>query len=119
MTFSLYLAHTDPLFKSLEILSIDKIFIDRIGITIFKVTYELIPKLNHQLFSKKKDIHSHNTRNKDLLRVSTGTKNFTFLSSRIWNAIVCNININVTLSHFKYLLNIYLLHNTLNFTSSK
>ena len=84
----------------------------------FKVTYELIPKSIHQLFSKNKDIHSHNTRNKNLLRVS-GAKNFTFLSSRILNAIVCNININVTLSHFKYILKIYLLHNTLNFTYSK
>ena len=119
MTFSPYLAHTDPLFKSLEILPMDKIFIDRMGITMFKVTYELIPKSIHQLFSKNKDIHSHNTRNKNLLRVSSGTKNFTFLSSRIWNAIVCNININVTLPHFKYILKIYLLHNTLNFTYSK
>ena len=34
MTFSQYLSHTDSLFKNLEILPIDKIFIDRIGITI-------------------------------------------------------------------------------------
>ena len=78
MTFSTYLAHTDPLFKSLKILPIDKIFIDRMGITMFKVTYELIPKSIHQLFSKNKDIHSHNTRNKNLLRVSTGTKKLYF-----------------------------------------
>ena len=79
MTFSPYLAHTDPLFKSLEILPIDKNFIDRIRIIIFKVTYELIPKSIHQLFSENKGIHSHNTRNKDLLRVSTGTKTLLFL----------------------------------------
>ena len=48
----------------------------------FKVTYELVPKSIHQLFSRNKDIHLHDTRNKDLLRASTGTKNFTFLSSR-------------------------------------
>ena len=78
MTFSPYLAHTDPFFKSLEILPMDKSFIDRIGITIFKVTYELIPKSIHQLFSKNKDIHSHNTRNKNLLRVSTCTKKLYF-----------------------------------------
>ena len=74
MTFSLYLANTDPLFKSLEILPMDKICIDRMGITMFKVTYELIQKSIHQLFSKNKDIHSHNTRNKNILSVSTGTK---------------------------------------------
>ena len=101
ITFFPYFAHADPLFKSLEILPIDNFFIDRIGLTMFKVTYELISKSIHQLFSKNKDNHSHNTRNNDLLRVSTGTKNLNFLISRIWNAIVCNININVTLSHFK------------------
>ena len=50
MTSSPYFAHTDPLFKSLEILPMDKFFIDRIGTTMFKVTYELIPKSIHQLF---------------------------------------------------------------------
>ena len=78
MTFSPYLAHTEPLFKSLEILPIDKIFIDRIGITMFKVTYELVPKSIHQLFSENKDIHSHGTRTKDLLGASTGTKKLYF-----------------------------------------
>ena len=57
MPFSPYLAHTDPLFKSLEILPIDKIFIDKIGTTMFKVTYELVPNPIHQLFSKKKQRH--------------------------------------------------------------
>ena len=55
MTFSPYLAHTgDPLFKSLEILPIDKIFIDRIGITMFKVTDELAPKSISSSFLKTK-----------------------------------------------------------------
>ena len=66
MTFSLYLAHTDPLFKSLEILPIYKIFIDRTGITMLKVNYELVPKSIHQLFSRNKNIHSHDTKNKNL-----------------------------------------------------
>ena len=43
----------------------------------FKVKYELLPKSVTQMFSKNKDIHSHDTRNKNLLRVSTGTKNIT------------------------------------------
>ena len=51
-----------------------------------------------------RDIHSHDTRNRNLLTVATGTKNFTFLSARIWNAIVSKININVSLSQFKNIL---------------
>ena len=61
MTFSPYLAHTDPIFKDLTILPLDKIFIDRIGITMFKVEYELLPKSVIQMFSKNRDIHSHDT----------------------------------------------------------
>ena len=67
----------------------------------FKVEYELLPKSVTQMFSKNKDIHSHDTRNKNLLRVSIGTKNVTYLSARIWNAIVSKINITVSLSQFK------------------
>ena len=118
MTFSLYLAHTDPIFKDLTILPLDKILIDRIGITMFKVEYELLPKSVIQMFSKNRDIHSHDTRNQNLLRVATGPKNFTFLRVRIWNAIVSKININVSLSQFKNILKIYLLHNTLVYIST-
>ena len=106
MTFSPYLAHTDPIFKDLTILPLDKIFIDRIEITMFKIEYELLPKSVIQVFSKNRDIHSHDTRNRNVLRVTTGTKNFTFHSARIWNAIVSKININVSLSQFKNILKI-------------
>ena len=85
----------------------------------FKVEYELLPKSVTQMFSKNKDIHSHDTRNKKLLRVSVGTKNVTYLSARIWNAIVSKININVSLSQFKVILKIYLLHNPLVYIYSK
>ena len=119
MTFSPYLAHTDPLFKGLKILPVNKLYIDRIGIIMFKATYDLLPKSITQLFSKNKDIHSYNTRSKDLLRVVIGTKNFTYFSPRIWNALVSNININVTLAQFKSRLKMYLLDNTLNFIYPK
>ena len=72
MTFSPYLAHTDPIFKDLTILPFDKIFIDRIAFTMFKIEYELLPKSVIQMFSKNRGIHSHDTRN--LLIVATGTK---------------------------------------------
>ena len=119
MTFSPYLAHTDTIFKDLTILPLNKSFIDRIGITMFKVEYELLPKSVIYKCFLKIEIHSHDARNRNLLRVATGTKNFTFLSARIWNAIVSKININVSLSQFKNILKIYLLHNTLVYTYSK
>ena len=83
MTLSSYLAHTDLTFKYLTILLLDKQFIDMIGITMSKIEYELLPKSLIQMFSKNRDIHSHDTRNRNLSRVSTGTKYFTYLSTRI------------------------------------
>ena len=119
MTFSPYLAHTAPIFIDLAILPFNKIFIDRIGITMFKVEYALLPKSVTQMFTKNKDIHSHNTRNKNLLRMSTGTKNSSYHSARIWNTIASKISINVSLSQFKATLKIYLLHNLFVYTYLK
>ena len=65
------------------------------------------------MFFRNRYIHSHDSRNINLLRVATGTKNFAYFSARIWNAIVSKINMNVPLSQFKYRLKIYLLHKML------
>ena len=81
MTSSPYLAHTKPIYKDLATLPFDKIFMDRIGITMFKVEYELLPKSVIQMFFKNRDIHSHDTRNKDLLRYNNWYKEF-YISRR-------------------------------------
>ena len=85
----------------------------------FKVEYELLPKSVTQMFTKNKDIHSHNTRNRNLLRMSTGTKNFSYHSARIWNTIASKISINVSLSQFKATLKNYLLHNPFVYTGMR
>ena len=54
MTFSLYLAHTAPIFIDLAILPFNKLFIDRIGIDMFKVEYERLPNSVTQMFTKIK-----------------------------------------------------------------
>ena len=51
--------------------------------------------------------------------MSTGTKNFSYHSARIWNTIVSKISINVSLSQFEAILKNYLLHNPLVYTDSK
>ena len=54
MTFSPYLAHKAPIFIDLAILPFNQLFIDRIGITMFKVEYELLPNSVTQMFTKIK-----------------------------------------------------------------
>ena len=119
MTFAPYLAHTEPIFNSLELLPVQKIFINRIGIVMFKYSCDMLPDPIANLYSKNKDYHSHNTRNKNHLKVPAGTKNFTSNSARIWNTISTKMNVNVTLVQFKANLKLYLLNNVLEFIYSK
>ena len=119
MTFAPYLAHTEPIFNSLELLPVEKIFINRVSIVMFKFSCNMLPDPIAKLYSKNKDYHSHNTRNKNHLKVPTGTKNFTSNSARIWNTISTKIDVNVTFVQFKANLKLYLLNNVLEFIYSK
>ena len=113
MTFSTYYAHTDPLFKDLNILTIDKLVVHRIGIAMYKINNDLFPSVLNELYKKNNVIHDHNTRAKDMFRVSLGTQNFSTVSARIWNAVIVKFNVNVSLSKFKESLKQYLMSNIL------
>ena len=67
ITFSHYLAHTQTLFQTLSILPVDKLILNQIDIVMYK--YGLLPNVMNRLYMKNKDIHSHNTRNNNLLRI--------------------------------------------------
>ena len=54
MTFAPYLAHTEPIFNSLELLPVEKIFINRVGIVMFKYSCDMLPDPIAKLYSKKK-----------------------------------------------------------------
>ena len=113
MTFSTYYAHTDPLFKDLNILTIDKLVVHRIGIAMYKINNDLFPSVLNELYKKNIVIHDHNTRAKDMFRVSLGTQTFSTVSARIWNAVIVKFNVNVSLSKFKESLKQYLMSNIL------
>ena len=68
MTFAPYLAHTEPIFISLELLPVEKIFINRVSIVMFKFSCNMLPDPIAKLYSKNKDYHSHNTKNKNHLK---------------------------------------------------
>ena len=44
MTFARYLADMEPIFNSLELLPVEKIFINRVGIVMFKFLCNMLPK---------------------------------------------------------------------------
>ena len=53
MTFSTYCAHTEPIFKDLNVLTIDKLVIHRIGIMMYKFNNGLLPTVLNSLYKQK------------------------------------------------------------------
>ena len=111
ITFSHYLAHTEPLFMSLEILPLEKIFYHRYGLMMYKYHNNLLPCSISQLYTQtmimynntiyNDSIHDHNTRCSNLLRVPIDSKLFTSVSARIWNVLNNKIAFDVPISEFK------------------
>ena len=80
MTFSSYYAHTAPNFKDLKILTIDKLIVHRIGITMYMFSNRFLPDVFITLYIKNCEIHTYSTRNKDLYHVLPGTQTFSNIS---------------------------------------
>ena len=53
MTFSSYYAHTAPIFRDLEILTIDQLIVHRIRTVMFKFNYGLLPDILNTMYRKK------------------------------------------------------------------
>ena len=101
ITFSHYLAHTEPLFMSLEILPLEKIYYHRCGLMMYKYHNNLLPCSISQLYSKNDSIHDYNTRCSNFSRVPIGSKSFTCsVSVRIWNVLNNIIVFDVPISKF-------------------
>ena len=66
ITFSSYYAHTAPIFKDLKILTIDKLIVHRIGITIIKFSNGFFPDVFNTLYIKNSESHTYSTKSKDL-----------------------------------------------------
>ena len=76
MSFSHYLAHTNPLFLSMEVLPLMKIFLYKVGLIIYKYSNNLLPECISLLYLRNDSIHEHNTRGCHQLRVLHGAKTF-------------------------------------------
>ena len=108
MTFSTYYAHTDPLFKDLNILTINTLVVHRTGIAMYKIDNGLFLFVLNELYKKNNVIHEHNTRTKYMFRVSLGTQTFSTVSAIIWNALIVKFNVIVPLTRFKVSLKQYI-----------
>ena len=118
ITFSNYLAHTEPLFQKLEILNFKKLVIHRIAMLMFKNSKEIVPIAIHMLFARNDQYHNYNTRQSRSLHPSVGRgeaiyRSFSFHGVNIWNYLSKHIPVNVTYIRFNKLTKSYLLNNNI------
>ena len=76
ITYSPYLAHTDELFKNLNILPIHKLMLQRVSLQMFKYSQNILPEVIGELFITNDTFHSHNTRNKNKLRSKMSNREY-------------------------------------------
>ena len=67
----------------------------------YKFNNNLLPNCLSQLYERTDSVHGHNTRGWKLLRVPTGTKTFSNISARDWNALSNKIDSNTLRAVFK------------------
>ena len=83
----------------------------------------MLPNVISNLYIKNNEIHSHFTRNSNLLRIPKGTPNFTTISARVRNEIVTKIIMDqphiLSISKFKTMLKSYLLVSSFTLTYTK
>ena len=75
----------------------------------FKYQRNLLPQSFDNMFTKRKDIHTYNTRNKDNYQISAHKiKGILHTGPRIWNSLPYNIKNAKSISQFKTKLYSYL-----------
>ena len=92
-------------FKNLEILPLNKLVYNRIGIMMYKYSNNLLPPAINDLYVSNNDVHKYSTRQKHLLYVNKSNinvyaKSFGNVSVRVWNALQSKIDVNVPISKF-------------------
>ena len=85
----------------------------------YKICNGLLPEVINVLYVRNKDIHYYNTMSSNLLRVPKRSISFVNISTRLWNGLLLNIDVNVSTTTFKHNLKTYLLHNIVELKNPK
>ena len=86
------LSHTDPLFKELGLLKLKDVNKFVIGKFMFRWYHDEVPSIFHDYFDYVKNVHNHDTRQKDhlyipIVRSERGKTKITYRGPEIWNQI--------------------------------
>ena len=124
ISFSNYNTLSKDIFKQLNILPLNKLIVNRIGIMMYKYANNLLPLAIKDLFTTNSGVHNYTTRQKHLLHINKSniniySKSFGNTSARIWNAMQAQFEVNVSISKFKISFKMYLQEHSLQLKYTK
>ena len=106
ISFSEYLAPSEPLFQKLNILNFEKLVIQRISLMMFKCSLGGLPLPVSALFQYNSVIHTHNTRRSKFIHTPIGRSEATYRTFSCVVHIFGNISLKMFLM-FKCFIRLY------------
>ena len=109
-----YNTHTQPLYKSSNVLNIDQIRDYSIALFMYKLTKHLLPRLFENMFIKTSDVYKYSTRQADLLYVQFAATKRTqrtlkHYGIKLWNSLYHVVHPDSAISTFNCNLKYFLL----------
>ncbi len=109
-----YKAHSEPIFKQLNMLPFKKLYGYFVLLFMFKFANNLLPLIFENMFVQNTAICSYNTRQSNKLQIpkyktTAIHKTICYTGVKLWNTIIDHLTINCTIFTFKWKLRKYLL----------
>ena len=122
ISFSDRIAHTEPLFKRLGILSLPKLFVYCTQLFMFKFHHALVPEIFLNFFTENSLIHSHETRQINHMHSFGGNtsqrqRTLRVIGVNIYNHFYDKLNMDRLFVTYKYHLKKYLIDNEVSFST--
>ena len=107
-------AHSQPLFKRLNLLTFKELYIYSIQIFMYKFHNNQLPDIFLNFFCYNRQVHSHNTRQHELLHIPQSPSIIRAKGMSISNYLARKIDMNCTLVTYKYRLKNYINSNDIS-----
>ena len=109
-------AHTDPLYKKLNILKLSQIYIYSVQQFVFKYHHGMLPNIFNNFYSTNNSFHLHNTRSGNMFRLPKRASliRIRAMGVRTFNYFYNKISMDCSLLSYKAALRKYLIINDLN-----
>ena len=114
-----YREHTEPLFMSLQVLPLHKIYIFAVSKLMYRYSNGSLPPMFNEMFLSNDQVHSHITRHCQkihipLCRTAMMQRTFRYKGAIVWNYISIHVSHNYSIITFKHYLKQFVLNNDIS-----